>query len=196
MDIPYLKGLPWSRWTRDERYFCSVLYTLAAPDPADFAAWLIDSAGLGVKKSGNWDLGYEVVFYRDYLWQLGSSASNMGFSKKRTFDLCLFGTQSLIVIEAKVSECFDTKQIGNLVCDRKRIPCLQGLKGVAVQIVALASSKYFTNQKRYGRKETLKVFDGCVSWASAEKKYGDPLLRQADDMYKLKPWEIFDDRSA
>ena len=196
MGIPYLKNCPWSRWTRDERYFCSVLYSLVESDPADFAAWLIDSAGLGAKKNGDWDLGYEVVFYRDYLWQLGSSATSMGFSQKRTFDLCLFGTRSLIVIEAKVSQCFELAQRKTLEFDKERIPSLQGMAGVDIYVVALASSKYFANVKRYGQPETLRVFDGHVSWAKAAKKYPHPLLCRADDMYKLKPGENLDGGSA
>jgi hypothetical protein len=32
----------------------------------------------------------------------------------------------------------------------------------------------------------LGVFDGQVPWLQAAQRYGDPLLRQADRMYKAK----------
>lgn len=188
--IPYLRGLPWSNWTREERYFCSVLHSIASREPAGFANWLIDSAALCAEKGGDWDLGYEVCFYRDYLWQLKRQARNLGLSQKRTFDLCLFGNRDLIVIEAKVFQPFDAKQNKKFEQDRRLIRSLPGLENLTVHLVALASSKYFANAERYGRPETLEVFDGRVSWAQLAETYQHPLLHQADCVYKVQPGEM------
>ena len=190
MSIPYLKDLPWSRWTRDERFYCSILYSLAISDPADFAAWLIDSAEVPAEQGGDWDLGYEVCFYRDYLWQLGRSSRCMGLPQKRTFDLCLFGSANFIVIEAKICERFKSSQKKNFELDKKQIRSLPEFKHVNVYVVALASSRYFANAAKYGRPGTLDVFDGRVSWFQVAQKYPNDLLDQADRMYKLKPGEM------
>ena len=196
MSIQYLRSLPWSLWSRDERFFCSILYSLAGSDPAGFAAWLIESTGIPAEKGGSWDLGYEVCFYRDYLWQRGRSAQCMGLPQKRTFDLCLFGTRTLIVIEAKVFEPFKASQNKNFELDKQRIQSLPGLEKVNVYVIALASSKYFANAAKYGHPGTLSTFDGRVSWSQAAQKYSSPQLAQADHTYKLKPGEMLDGGSA
>ncbi|HUL00203.1 MAG TPA: hypothetical protein VLX29_05030 [Nitrospirota bacterium] len=187
MGIPYLKNLPWSRWTRDERYFCSILYSQTHHNPAEFASWLIRASTLDLEPAGNWDLGYEVCFYRDFLWQLGGSAKHNDLPTKRTFDLCLFGERALIVIEAKVSEAFDAAQNQDFGRDKERIKSLPGLGDLEVRVVALASSTYFANAQVYGHPGTLDIFDGRVSWSQIAQKYPDVLLDQADRLYKLKP---------
>lgn len=187
MTIKYLKGHKWSEWTRDERYFCSVLYFHASADVQGFASWLIDSARLDLSKEGSWDIGFEVCFYRDYLWQLGRSAKAEGFPPKRTFDLCLFGEEKIIVVEAKVFEKFSPKQNDEFDRDKERIRELPELGGLQTAVVALASSRYFLNSEKHGRPGTLAGFDGCVSWAQAAEKYGHPDLQRADDLYKSKP---------
>lgn len=190
MKISYLRSFPWSRWTRDERFFCSILYSHASSNPAKFADWLIESTGIPAQKDGHWDLGYEVCLYRDYLWQFGKSARSLELPWKRTFDLCLFGTRTLIVIEAKVFERFESRQMKSFPIDRQCIPSLPGLEKVKVYIVALASSKYFENVRKYGRSGTLDVFDGLASWAGVAQQYSCPLLDHAEHIYKLKPGEI------
>lgn len=190
--ISYLRGLPWSNWTREERYFCSILHSIASCEPADFASWLIDSGSLGARKGGAWDLGYEVCFYRDYLWQLKQPAQDLCLSQKRTFDFCLFGTRDVIVIEAKVFQPFEKQQNERFRKDRKMIRSLPGLENVAVHLVALASSKYFANAEKYGRRDTLEVFDARISWAQLAEKYDHPILYQADRIYKGHPGEMLE----
>lgn len=187
MGIPYLNDQSWSRWTRDERYFCSILYAHAHHNAAEFASWLIEATKLDLEMAGQWDLGYEVCFYRDYLWQLGDSARQSDLPAKRTFDLCLFGESAIIVIEAKVCEAFDAEQNQDFGRDKDRIRSLPGLGKLDVRVVALAASGYFANAKKQCWPGTLDVFDGRVSWSQIAKKYPDKLLDQADRMYKLKP---------
>jgi len=189
MGISYLRDQPWSTWTREERYFCAVLFFQARQDPASFASWLIDAAGLDIDPAGEWDLGYEVCFYRDFLWQLGVSAKQRGLPGKRTFDLCLFGERDLVVIEAKVCEAFGGAQNDDFAQDKARINSLEGLEEINVHVTALASSRYFANVAKFGRPETLTMFDGRITWAQVAERYSDELLRQADGMYKPQPNE-------
>jgi hypothetical protein len=184
MGISYLRDQPWSAWTREERYFCAILFGHAAKEPEAFATWMVEAAGLELNPEGVWDLGYEVCFYRDYLWQLGLSARQLGLPAKRTFDLCLFGERDLVVIEAKVCEPYGGAQNEDFARDKARIAGLPGLEGVNVQVVALASSQYFVNATRFGRPGTLAMFDGRISWQQVAARYDDPLLRRADGMYR------------
>jgi hypothetical protein len=188
MGINYLRDQSWSTWTREERFFCAILFLHARQDPAGFAAWLVGSAGLPISPSGEWDLGYEVCFYRDYLWQLGASAKQAGLPAKRTFDLCLFGERD-IIIEAKVCEAFGGSQNDDFSQDRARIKSMAGLEDIGVHTVALASSRYFANAARFGRPGTLTMFDGRITWTQVAERYGDAALQQADGMYKPRPLE-------
>jgi hypothetical protein len=187
--IAYLQGQPWSSWTRDERFFCSVLYSHASADPGAFAEWLITSADLSASPEGEWDLGYEVCFYRDYLWQQPcDSARKAGLPAKRTFDLCLFGERDIVVIEAKVCQAFGGAQNEDFAQDKARIGSLPGLEAVNVHLVALASAAYLGSAKR--RPSTLNMFDGRISWADVNARYPDRLFQQADRMYRVRPGEM------
>lgn len=186
MGISYLDGRPWSDWTREERFFCAVLYSQAVKDPRRFAACLIDKAKLRVDLRGEWDLGYEVCFYRDYLWRKGlATARESGLPAKRTFDLCVFGERDIIIIEAKVCEPFDTRQNEVFWEDRDNINEKLGLKNLGVHVVALASSRYFAGKVKPG---TLAGFGGRIEWRQLAAEYGEDsglssLLNRADSMY-------------
>lgn len=190
MGIPYLQGKPWSSWTRDERFFCAVLYGHASNDPAAFATWLIKKAELDATATGEWDLGFEVCFYRDYLWQRGISARKENLPAKRTFDLCLFGERDIIIIEAKVCEPFDITQNKEFARDIDRVAELSGLEKDNVHLVALASSKYYANAEEFGDPQTLSMFGGRVEWADLSALYSDSLLAQANGMYGMRPGEL------
>lgn len=185
MGIRYLDGRPWSAWTREERFFCAALYSHAARDPRRFAACVIDRAKLRVDPGGAWDLGYEVCFYRDYLWRKGSAtAKESGLPAKRTFDLCLFGERDIIIIEAKVFEPFDTRQNAVFEKDRDIINNKLGLSNLGVHVVALASSRYFAGKVK---PSTLAGFAGRIEWRQLGAEYGDDLLERADSMYGSGP---------
>ncbi len=191
MSIEYLEGRPWSDWTRDERYFCSVLYNHAQNDPSRFAELVDSAADLGLPLEGKWEVGYEVSFYRDFLWQRNEKKStDLGVSDQRAFDLCLFGENAIVVIEAKVFEPFSLAQNKVFGLDKDHIKRLPGLKNIDVRLVALASSRYFDNQAKYGHNGTLEMFDGVVSWEHMAEAYSsDLLLAQANRTYKIKPGE-------
>jgi hypothetical protein len=177
MSISYFNGHTWSDLTREERYYCHVLFSHASIDPADFAIWLNQKCDLRLDLQSEWDLGLEVCFYRDYLWHQQKRVRSTDFSPKRTFDLCLFGEKDIIVIEAKVDQPFNDEQNVTFAKDRTEIPRLLGSENVRVSLIALASSKYL------GAAKALNQFSGAVSWADVHQKYGDRLLKQADDLY-------------
>lgn len=183
MAISYLRGRSWAEWSREERLFCAILYEHARREPTAFAEWLVQEARLDVLEAGDWELGFEVCFYRDYLWHLGRSARQEGFSPKRTFDLCLFSEQAVIVIEAKVCEPFDLRQNKVFRNDARALRAVLEKPALRVELVALASSKYFAN----GHLDALEVFSGRLTWAAVGARYADPRLARADAMYRLSP---------
>ena len=117
MPFPYLGGHRWLDLTRDERFFCAELY-IALKQPDRLAAFIdrLNAAlqekdpQLVLDKDASWEVGYEVAFYRDYIHALGAPVDgklvheigSTRYSRKRTFDLCLFGNDRLVIIEAKV----------------------------------------------------------------------------------------------
>ena len=184
MGISYLNNNPWNSWSREERLFCAVLFEYGRRDAHGFARWLIESASLDISTDGDWDLGYEVCLYRDYLWQLGGdSVVDRGLPRKRTFDLCLFGEASLVIIEAKVCQGFKSAQNEDFEADRERISQLDRLKHLQVAVVALASGIYLANAHKYSPK-ALAVFDGQVSWLQAAERFNEALFEQAEKLYK------------
>ncbi len=180
MSIDYLDGVAWTDWSREERLFCAVLYEHARKDPREFAKWVIDTAPLPlVSSEDDWDLGYEVCFYRDYLKRKGRSARSEEYPFKRTFDLCLFGERAIVVIEAKVCEPFSTRQNEDFESDKALICKAVGRDDLKVFVVPLAPSGYLANAK----PSTLEVFTGSLSWAQAAVQYSDPILERANGMY-------------
>ena len=158
--------------------------------PCQAASWVIEKAGLSLPPADEWDIGYEVCFYRDYLWHLGKSAKKSQFSTKRTFDLCLFSERSVVIVEAKVCENFKPKQNRSFLQDAARIKAVLRSPDLEVRTIALASSRYFANASRHGRPATLAGFDGRLSWKQAAERYGDSLFLQAECLYKLHPGEL------
>ncbi len=186
--MKYLNNLRWSDWTRDERFFCSALYEEAKNNPKDFGEWLCSTTKIPFSPNEEWDLGYEVCFYRDYFWQKSQSAHQLNYPSKRTFDLCLFNTNKIIIIEAKVFEVFERSQNNEFKKDRDLINSIGELEDIDVYVVALASSTYFENHKNYGKQNILDIFDGRkIEWSQLFEKYGNNLFKQANQLYKSSP---------
>lgn len=187
MGIPWLGGAKWSDWTREERFFCTVLFGHGAKAPDDFARWVVKQAGLDERLLGveGWDLGYEVCLYRDYLWEQQKLAGTR-LPLKRTFDLCLFAPEAMVIIEAKCFEDFSTKQNKEFEKDPARVRQLLGRPDLPVYLVALASSHYLGSRRL--RAGTLDAFEGHhLSWKQAAAKFEDPRLALADELYRRKP---------
>ena len=79
MGFDYLDKKNWIDITREERFFCAYLYFDIKKDVNNFINWLNENTldpkyndkkihlGLDVKQE--WDVGFEVCFYRDYKHQ-------------------------------------------------------------------------------------------------------------------------------
>jgi hypothetical protein len=193
MTFQYLKNRSWSAITREERFFCAHLYALAAPRVDDFVEFVNEKTKLDLDLGAEWELGYEVCFYRDF-WRWtqqrakehGETAPKMPaeLSQKRTFDLCLFSKKQIVIIEAKAFEGMTTKQMNEFAKDRERVGGLTGIPVDGIHLVALVSSRYKPH------KDTREVFnDKLLRWKDLAEHYGnaaqpDPILKRADDVFR------------
>ena len=156
-DIKYFGYKSWADITREERYFCSHLYHSVLGKEKEFVKWLNVKTRLNLNEDADWEIGFEVCFYRDYLKSLNKSVKQYRYSakklfpQKRTFDLCLFSLDRIVIIEAKVQEKFYPKQLDDLENDKKMVKELIRRNKVDIKVDALLlhSNKYFVD-KRFG----------------------------------------------
>lgn len=186
MGFDYLEGKNWKDITRDERYYCAELFFVIRNDVKEFVIWLRDKAPeLGISDeeiNEEWEIGYEVCFYRDYLKMKEQLIRESDFSQKRTFDLCLFSNNRIIIIEAKAQSGFGTNQNKEFKKDLTDIHNLLG-PNIKVDVVALASSKYFKNKEKRGGLDSL--FKGAFSWDDIFQSYcRQSVFKYADEVYK------------
>ncbi len=185
MALEYLKDSTWKKVTRDERLFCSYLYHHIS-DNTDAFINLINKNENTLKKldtSSSWEIGFEVNIYRDLF----------GMKTKRTFDLCLFSEKTIVIIEAKAHQGFDSTQSKEFKKDKEKLNALISKyfkKDVEIKICALASSKYYSNIiKKY--KSLILPFefesDFILSWKDCYAIYNKEIFNQADNVYKQKP---------
>lgn len=172
MGWSYLNGKNWAEVTRDERYFCQQLFaTVQRRGVREFVELLNRITGLSLAVDAEWELGYEVCFYRD-LWQLRGCKGAL-HSPKRTFDLCLFSHRQIVIIEAKAQQGFDKDQaqLQAFAEDKLRVADLTDVDSVL--LVGLASSQHIegASTRSFGAH-----FDGILmSW------------RQLADHYRNEP---------
>lgn len=175
MGFSYLNGLSWAEVTREERFFCQHLYSLLRKDgPTTFLAYVNRKVGISLPLDAAWEPAYEACFYRDLRYLKGRTGPL--FSPKRTFDLCLFSQQAILIVEAKAQQSFDGEQLGSFAADRDQV---RELTGVATYVVGLASSACPT---AIGCNE---VFDGpLLTWRDLASLYGgDATLLRADAVF-------------
>ena len=184
MAIAYLDNKAWWKWSRDERMYCAVLWEHGRAEPGKFARWLNKEAKLGIDTAGSWDLAYEVVFYRDFLWQKKRSATKENFHPKRTFDLCLFGEKHLVIIEAKMCGGFQPEQVKIFKNDKKDLKRAMKKNAPSIHIVGLACSEYWRNLDKYGSKITKDFFKHRITWKEVDNQYPDKILAEADGIYR------------
>ena len=103
--------------------------------PTTFLDYVNRAVGISLPLDAAWEPAYEACFYRD-LWYLKGRAGPL-FSPKRTFDLCLFSEQAILIVEAKAQQSFDRDQLSSFAADRDKV---KELTGVATYVVGLASS--------------------------------------------------------
>ena len=184
MGFSYLVGNKWEDITRDERLFCAHLFFAARNNMQPLLQLLLQKGAINAAESEiDWEIAYEVCFYRDYIFNLGfNGTKNIGstpFSHlgKRTFDLCLFSEKKMIIIEAKAQQGFSTEQLQYFTNDIKQLKELINLCPEIV-LVGLASSRYSP------KKETREIFHSLLNWKELSDLYQEPRFLQADNVFR------------
>jgi hypothetical protein len=177
MGLRYFAGKSWSEITREERVFCLHLY-LRARDfgPNRFVQYFNDHLGLRANPDANWEIAYEVCLYRD-LWHHRGRQGSL-FSPKRTFDLCLFSDDHIIVIEAKAQQPFDDEQVRVFARDKAQIVRETGV--ARASLLGVGSS-------RCAIPATIQAsFDAPImTWRELARVFDDDaILYRADDVYE------------
>lgn len=180
----------WREVTRDERFFCAHLYERIRGNERDFIKWLNKHSiqdgkpPLKLDARWEWEIGYEVCFYRDYDKNIRTIKGTCAYySPKRTFDLCLFSEKTIVIIEAKVHGGFEAEQVKDIIKDLNEMPTILG-NDTKVYAIALASSQYFDNHNQPGRRISLDCFSSKVNWLDMYCLYEDPIFIRAECVYK------------
>ena len=184
MGFSYLNGAEWAQVTREERFFCAHLYGLLVRDKEKrILSCIRNRDGRELPRAREWEPAFEVCFYRDFShhWK----TKNL-YSPKRTFDLCLFSEEVILIIEAKAQQPFHGDQLHGFREDcikvRNQVGQLARAPAPEVWIIGLASSKYKPPP------EVLKEFDGpLLTWRCLSELYDDDkVLLCADRVYDRK----------
>ena len=187
MGFTYLDGNGWLDVTREERLFCSYLYWDIKDNEKDFILWLNKKTRLNLDANVPWEVGFEVCFYRDLLKLHRKSVRISVYPPKRTFDLCLFSENAMVIIEAKVQQRFNKIQIEDIKQDIETfIPKLKKdkyINDLQVHIVLLASSWYLESKHK---RVNLPSNFPMISWKQIHEKYKRDPYKKADDIYLLE----------
>ena len=177
MGFSYLDGECWWKVSREERFFCQHLYGLLVSDRESRIFSLVrDCGGCELPRADKWEPAFEVCFYRDLLHS--RCKKDKRYSRKRTFDLCLFSEKAIVVIEAKAQQGFRTKQLQSFTQDREKISKITGVEDV--RVYGLVSSGYNPSDT------VVEAFDGpLLTWRCLSELYGrDEVLLRADGLYE------------
>lgn len=199
--MKYFRQKKWADITREERYFCAHLYFKIRGREKEFIEWLVDEVKIkcltDADKNEDWEAGYEVCFYRDYIKRLGDENGNTQikksatkYSEKRTFDICLFSNKKIIIIEAKSFEIFESSQLEEFRKDAQQMASLlQEYPDVELYLIPLVSSIYWNNLKKPRPRSIYPIIesifgDTAVTWAKLyESKFTDEVFLNADNSY-------------
>jgi len=179
--IEYLNGKTWKEITREERYFCAELYRDICHNYIPFLQLL------GIDSQENFEVGYEVCFYRDLLKDYNIGVKGSDYSQKRTFDLVLFFPNEIYIIEAKAQQGFDGKQLKSFDKDKENIEeMFKSLNKVSsrkfkipkITMFAIISSKYTP------KDDTAKKFKKIITWKNIFEIYKNPVYMRANGIYE------------
>jgi hypothetical protein len=99
------------------------------------------------------------------------------YSPKRTFDLCLFSNNHIVIIEAKAQQGFHGDQLDEFEKDKDNIKKLSEKKDLKVDVVLLHSWKYKPRDKRikgsprFTWKDIYDTFEKNKLFDKADKLY-------------------------
>lgn len=184
--IKYFGKKSWSEITREERYFCSHLYLSVIGREKEFVKWLSKIANIEIDFQKVWDISFEVCFYRDFLKSQNQSIKSYKrkdgslYSQKRTFDLCLFSQDEIIIIEAKAQQGFTGHQLEEILQDAELVEELTTEFGISkrAKVILLHSSLYHPRDKRILNFPRFTWLDFC-----SFQKENNEVFKRADNIY-------------
>lgn len=182
MGFSYLNGNNWLDVTREERSFCAHLYWDIKGNEKKFISWL-NTKHMGLNTECEWEIAYEVCFYRDLLKAKGMPVNPTEYSAKRTFDLCLLSEDAIIIIEVKAQQPFYKSQVVTFQKDKGDIKSITN-KDIDVYVIALASSRYFENYNKHGKNDLLSNFDKKITWEDMHLLFNNSIYIAASEKYK------------
>jgi hypothetical protein len=193
MGIKWLKNKYWSEITREERFFCAHLYFEILKNPKEFIHWLSNKNNLKLNIKSDWEVSFEVCFYRDFIKKLKDDSiknynkqNKENYPIKRTFDLCMFSDDTIIIFEAKCQQGFEKRQIESFKKDVYYIKKLIE-NNIKIYFVSIASSIYYDNFRKYGKdKDLFNIFNAKISWRELNDLYkNSKILKRVDSIYKV-----------
>ena len=181
MGFDYLNGKNWKDVSRDERRFCAdLVFQLQknTTQPA-FVEWVVKKNNLDVSNIIDFEIDFEVCFYRDLIfnYELTNKVNLEGKKEikgllKRTFDICIFLPNDIIIIEAKAAQGMTSKQMIEFKYDKIAIQtCFTELNLPIKNIflVGLISSEYSTKNISKLNENNI-YFDGIINWKDIENE--------------------------
>lgn len=180
MGFSYLNNKSWEQVTREERVFCFELYETIRKDPKAFLQLIL------MHELDCFEIGLEVCFYRDVMYEYDLKIGQFDLPKKRTFDMVIFTQNEIVIIEAKANQGFDKVQLESFEKDREYMQELfEKIKINSVPKVtigAICSSEYQPSV------ETKKHFDFLCTWNELAEIYPNKkeIFNRANHIYRNK----------
>jgi len=189
MGLTYFNTNNWVDISREERLYCAHLYFRIKGKELYFVNWLNKNNAMNLPTNCKWEIGYEVCFYRDYLKNVENKSIRVvnrkfkdnPYSEKRTFDLCLFSEDAIVIIEAKVKEHFGQAQLDDTKADELLIPRVLG-RDIEVINLLLAQSKYIKSKNFLKSKKNREAFPFRISWKEMNELYSKDIFGHADEL--------------
>jgi len=190
------KNKTWNEITREERFFCAELYQDIKKDIIGFIKFLNRNCSINLDENTYWEIGYEVCFYRDFIKAYGSSIKKYNkenfeadhefkpYPQKRTFDLCLFSNDEIVIIEAKADQKFKEDQLKDFNKDDCFIKQIlkDTVPNVKVTTILLSSS--------WDQKEIQSFIDKRIYWNQLSMLYNNKIYDRAEELGKKKDKDI------
>lgn len=164
--------------TRTEVFFTSYLHHAFIASPLLFERLLLKSIGVN-NKTSIIDSSYELCLFRDaaksgYI----NTRENKSFEKVTFDNVFVLSDNSIIIVEAKAQQGFNSKQIKNLEHAKKKIKN-SALPWNKAYLIGLCSSKYSP------KEDTAKKFDAIITWADVADCFDNErmIFSRADSIY-------------
>ena len=177
MALSWLNGQGWLDVSRSERYFCLRLFNAIERDVRHFVRYLNAVYGLSLSVDADWEVAYEVSFYRDLSVHTGAEPAG---KVTREFDMALLSEDTILIIEAKAQSKFSDEQTREWLVDPEQVKRATGV--AQVLMIGLTSSQ----EAPRGLAQSL-FLQPYLTWdelQSADGPYpGEPSFSRADQIH-------------